>query len=326
MNKISNQFLPFVSIIVVNWNGERYLKKLLSILENQTYPKDKYKIIVVDNNSTKDDSINFVKSNFPKIKLIENSKNDGFAGGCNIGIVNSRSDYYLLINNDTKPKLDWLEELVKCTFNKKNVGAIVSKVLFDKAGKENIINNAGSTLFPDKQWPVEEIGANQPDGPEFNKEREITALCGASVLLSKKMLEDIGIFDESFFMYFEDTDLSWRGQKAGWKFYYCPTSIVLHEHSGSSVEHSDFWTFFVTRNRLLVMWKHAKVFLATKVYLNFIKEFTITPCINFIRNNQKKHQLHMLKLGLRIHLSFLKLLPLSLAKRLSLVKERSLDK
>ena len=326
MNKNNGQLWPFVSIIVINWNGEKYLRNLLPILEKQTYPKNKYEIVVVDNNSTKDDSINFVKSNFPKLNLIENSKNDGFAGGCNLGIVNSRGDYYLLINTDTKPKLDWLEELVKCAQSKKNAGAVVSKLLFDKAGKENIINNAGSTLFPDRQWPVEEIGANKPDGPEFSKQREITALCGASLLLSKEMLKDIGIFDESFFMYFEDTDLSWRGQNAGWKFYYCPTSIVLHEHSGSSVEHSDFWTFFVTRNRLLIMWKHAKVLLATKVYLNFIKEFTIMPCVNLTRNRYKRHQLHMLKLGLRIHLSFLKHLPIVIAKRLSLIKDRSLDK
>lgn len=300
-----NSELPFISIITLNWNGKQFLDKLLPLLESQTYPRDLYEIIVLDNDSTKDDSVSYVKQNFPNIVLIENNQNDGFARGCNLAMAKAKGDYFMLINNDTMPSKDWLEKIVDCAKDEEHVGAVVSKVLFANRGKGGtIINNAGSILHPNKPWPVEEIGANKEDGPEYSKRREITALCGTSLLLSREMLNDIGLFDESFFMYFEDADLSWRGQKAGWKFYYSPDSVVLHEHSGSSKEHSDFWTFYVTRNRLLIMWKHASLVLAIRVYLTFLKEFLVIPIIHGIMGRERRHQLHMVKLGSRINLSF----------------------
>jgi GT2 family glycosyltransferase len=326
MPNINSEPKPLVSVITLNWNGKHYLEKLLPLLEKQTYPKDRYEIIVVDNNSLKDDSVNYVKTTFPRVKLIENKTNDGFAGGCNLGMLNANGKYFVLLNNDTQPKLNWLDELVECAEKEKNTGAVVSKVLFANVGKGNIINNAGSILHPNRPWPVEEIGANKPDGPEYSQVREITALCGTSLLLSQKMLEEVGLFDESFFMYFEDTDLSWRGQKLGWKFYYSPASVVLHEHSGSSVEHSDFWTFYVTRNRLLIMWKHAKMLLAFRVYAAFIREFILIPTVKGLLGRERRHQLHMLKLGLKINFSFLRYLGLVLLKRFNILHDRGLIK
>lgn len=293
--------LPFVSVVIVNWNGQRFLEKLLPLVKNQTYPKNQTEIIIVDNDSTKDDSVNFIKAHYPEVKLIENTRNDGFAKGCNIGIKASRGDYVVLLNNDTRPATNWLSELVDCAETHK-AGAVVSKLLF--ANRPNIINNAGSILRRDNTWPVEEIGANQKDGPEFNKVYEITALCGASLLLGRKMLEEIGLFDETFFMYFEDGDLSWRGQNAGWKFYYCPSSVVMHEHSGSSTEHSDFWTFFVTRNRLLILIKHASLSIFLRAYLGFLRDFFLKPSLLLLKHQEPRHQLRNLKLGIKIIVSF----------------------
>jgi len=304
--------LPYVSIITVNWNGQRFLQDLLPILQAQDYPKDRYEIVVVDNNSTRDDSVAFVKKHFPDVVLVENSRNDGFARGCNLGIQASKGDYYMLINNDTRPHPDWLKTIVDCA-ETHQAGAVVSKLMF--ANQKNIINNAGSLLHTDQTWPVEELGANQKDGPEFNKTREITALCGTSLLLKRDMLQRIGLFDENFFMYWEDADLSWRGQKAGWKYYYCPQSVVVHEHSGSSVEHSDFWTFYVTRNRLLILFKHASLYLALRAYLASVKEFLAVPIVRGLMGRQRRHNLHMVKLGTKIQLSFLARLLPTLLKR-----------
>lgn len=317
--------VPFVSVITINWNGQRFLEKLLPLLQAQTYPHDRYEIIVLDNDSTRDDSVSYIKKNFPHIRLIENSRNDGFARGCNLAITKGNGDYFLLINNDTMPHMDWLEKIVNCAVEEDPVGAVVSKVLFAHRGKSGtIINNAGSTLRPDKSWPIEEIGANELDGPTYSKRREISAVSGTSLLLSRPMLEQIGLFDESFFMYFEDGDLSWRGQKAGWKFIYCPDSVVLHEHSGSSKEHSDFWTFYVTRNRLLIVWKHARLTLALKVYLSICKQFILIPILLGLRGKQRRHQLHQLKLGLKIIASFWRHVPTILLKRFGILPERQL--
>ena len=315
--------LPFVSLITVNWNGQRLLANLLPLLEAQSYPRDRYEIIVLDNDS-RDDSVNFVKEHFPNVRLIENTANDGFARGCNLGMLAAKGDYFVLINNDTQPHKDWLAHLVDCARTEKHCGAVVSKVLFIGRGKGNIINNAGSILHPDKAWPVEEIGANEQDGPEYGKRREITALCGTSLLLTRAMLQDIGLFDELFFMYWEDAELSWRGQKAGWKFYYEPKSIVLHEHSASSKEHSDFWTFYVTRNRLLILWKHGRLGLALHAQLAFVKEFLAVPIVRGLQGRERRHQLHMVKLGMRIKLSLLARLGPALLKRAHLLHDRKL--
>jgi GT2 family glycosyltransferase len=317
---------PFVTVLTVNWNGQRLLEKLLPILEAQTYPRDRYEIIVLDNNSTRDDSVAYVKEHFPNVHLIENTRNDGFARGCNLGMAAGKGDYFMLINNDTAPHKDWLERMVACAESEPRAGAVVSKVLFAGRGKGNIINNAGSILYPDKAWPVEEIGANEQDGPAYDTRREITALCGTSLLLKRAMLDDIGLFDELLFMYWEDADLSWRGQKAGWKFYYEPHAVVLHDHSASSKEHSDFWTFYVTRNRLLILSKHARLGLALHAYLAFVKEFLAVPIVRGLQGRGRRHQLHMVRLGTKINLSFLwRVLP-SLGKRTRLVPERKLPR
>ena len=311
--------LPFISIVTVNWNGRHLLEKLLPALEAQDYPTDRYEIIVVDNYSTRDDSVDFLKANYPSVKLLENHKNDGFARGCNLGMKLGRGDYFMLVNNDTQPKPDWLSKIVDCA-EQEQADAVVSKLLFAKDGGK-IINNAGSILYPDRSWPVEEIGANQPDGPEYSKRREITALCGASLLLSRTFLNKVGLFDESFFMYFEDTDLSWRGQKLGAKYYCCPDSVILHEHSASSKEHSDFWTFYVTRNRLLILLKHARLLLTTKAYLAFVKEFILLPIGRGLAGKERRHQLRMVRLGLKIQLSLLVQFLPALLKRWQLLHE-----
>lgn len=316
----STKKLPFVSVITLNWNGERFLRKLLPILESQTYPRDRYEVIVVDNYSTKDDSRNFVRKNFPNARLIENDHNAGFTGGMNLGMKETRGDYIVLINNDTQPKNNWLAELVTCAQRHK-AGGVVPKLLFANRGGGKIINNAGSVLHPDRPWPVEEIGAGQKDGPKFSKEIEISALCGTSPLYSRKMLEDIGLFDKHFFMYFEDSDLSWRAQKAGWKFYYCPTSVVSHEHTASSGEFTPFWTFHVTRNRLLLLFKQSRLSIALRATAGVLREFILAPVYNGLRGRERNHQWYMFKMGAKIILSFLLLLPSMLLKRWRLLPE-----
>jgi GT2 family glycosyltransferase len=315
--------LPFVSVITINWNGERYLQKLFSALEAQTYPRDRFEIIMVDNNTTRDNSVAFVKEHFPDVVLIENPRNDGFAKGCNIGFLAAKGTYLVLLNNDSEPDKNWLRALVNCAETHEHVGAVASKMMF--ANKPGVINNAGSVILPDRTWPVDELGANQEDGPEFSKVREISAFCGGAVLLSRAMLRDVGMFDETYFMYFEDTDLSWRGQKAGWKYYFEPTSIMYHEHSGSTVEHSPFWTFSITRNHMLIMFKQARIYLAGRVLAKFIRDFFVRPILNGVQGRDKRLNLEKLRLGFKIGGSFLIRIWPILLKRFGLLAERKLS-
>lgn len=314
------------SVVVLNWNGQRFLKDLFDSLTKQTYPRDKYEVIFVDN-ASKDDSVDFVADNYPDVKVVQNKGNYGFAKGCNIGMANARGKYIVLLNNDTKPEPEWLAELIKVA-SKKSVGAVVSKLMFDK--KRDVINNAGGFLQYDKTWPVIEQGINEKDQGQYDRVQEITAFCGASVMFSRKMLEQIGLLDEVFFMYFEDTDLSWRGQKKGWKYYLAPKSVLYHVHAGSSGEDTPLFKFYVSRNRVLTLMKNAKPKIAIKGCAAVLRDrlwHGFKQLIYAIRQgHDRKKAVDNLWLGLKVLVSCIVLTPLMILKRTGLIKERSLLK
>lgn len=317
---------PAVSIVILNWNGKRYLKDLFTCLSKQTYPKDKIEVIMVDNNSKKDNSVAFVEKNFPWVRIIKNKENYGFAKGSNIGMLASKGEYIVLLNNDTKPQPRWLEELVRVA-KEKNAGAVVPKLMFDKRRK--YINNAGGFLQYDKTWPVIERGINEKDTGQYNKIVEITAFCGASVLLKRAMLDDIGLLDESLWMYFEDTDLSWRGQKKGWKYFFAPESIVYHVHAGSSGESTPMFIFQVSRNRQLVLFKNAYPHIILKGFMATLRDRIWRELCrlvaSFINRTNRKDAAKNLWLGIKVVASCFRLLPVMLLKRWGLVKERSFN-
>lgn len=297
--------------MLVNWNGKRFLDGVLNSLNQQSYGKENFEVILVDNHSS-DDSVAYTEKNFSWVKVVKNPRNDGFAGGNNVGMRASRGEYIALVNNDTFLGHEWLEELVKVAVSKK-AGAVASKTVY--ADRPDVINNAGSELHPAKTWPIIEPGIDQKDRGQFDTVREITAFCGVSVLLNRKMLKEIGLFDEHFFMYFEDGDLSWRGQKAGWKFYLAPKSLVRHIHSGSSGTGSPLFAFHVSRNRILILFKNANLTIAFKGFLAVVRD-------RFFRVPKTPRNL---ALGVKILASALLLIPVMLLKRWGLVKEAQLD-
>ena len=360
-----------VSIIIVNYNGKHLLEECLSSVFKINYPRNQYEVILVDNDS-QDDSVNYVRNHFPKVIVIESIKNLGFAGGNNLGIKQANGGYYVLLNSDTKVDKNWLKELVN-TAQGKNVGAVSSKLLYytpflkleiksethlktnlsssndfsplglivekvrrDKypdfdgcwyqsgfyqvrgedlrtrwtdghglillpiednketfrvvvhgvpsdfesksdyqvilSGKviksgiirsndvESIkievnkkdyqkqliwlVQNAGNSIF--KNGLGRDIGAvlkkNDTEVKEFydfdtdyyNKQRKIVGLCGASFLIKKEIVDQIGLFNDDFFMYYEDVDLGLRLWKSGWDIIYEPKSIVYHKHKATT--------------------------------------------------------------------------------------------
>lgn len=121
---------PFISILIVNYNGKKYLEDCLSSLFSINYPKNKYEVILVDNDS-QDNSVDFIKKNFPKVNLIESDENLGFAGGNNLAYSKAKGEYIVLLNNDTKVDINWLKELVDTAQRKKSIGIVSSKLYFD---------------------------------------------------------------------------------------------------------------------------------------------------------------------------------------------------
>lgn len=278
-----------VSIVVLNWNGKRYIDKFITSYLHQSYPQHALELLFVDNGSS-DDSVDYVKLNYGHLKnlhIIQNGGNFGYAGGNNRGIKQATGNFILVCNNDLELAKDLVRELV-VTAKEKDSAVVVPKLMF--LNKPGYINNAGSRLEPNSSWPIYDIGINEKDVGQYSKVREISAFCGACVLFSREFLMKVGMFDSKFFMYFEDGDLSWRGQKKGYKYYYAPKAVVYHVHTGSSTEGSPLFNHFVGRNRILILTKNATFRVWAKGWKATLKDQFILRVKRLILAAQGKYE------------------------------------
>lgn len=255
---------PFVSIVIVNYNGRRFLRDCLSALDAQTWPSDRRETILVDNGST-DDSVDQVRQQFPAVRVLTAGKNLGFAGGNNAGIGQARGDFIALLNNDTVVQPTWLERLVEALQEDPRIGGATGKILLKN--EPDRINSAGLNLYHDGR--AGDRGFREVDGGQFEEPADVFGACGASVLLRREMLEDVGLLDERFFMYCEDLDLAWRARLRGWRFRYTPKSVVFHVHCGTSGEWSPFFAFYAERNTVLANLKNAPARQALRAFAGF---------------------------------------------------------
>jgi len=245
------------SIIVVNWNGRRYLEECLSALLAQTYSS--YEIILVDNGSS-DGSVEFVAERFRQVRIIENGENLGFAAGNNVAIRVAQGDYIVTLNNDTRAEPDWLEELVKVVETDPRIGMCASKMLFYH--HTGILNSTGISLdVAGIAW--DRRGGERDDGRE-REPIEIFGPCAGAALYRREMLDEIGLFDEDFFAYHEDVDLAWRARSRGWRCVYNPRAVVYHVHSGTGLEGSAFKNRLLGRNKI---WTIVKNYPSPHIFL-----------------------------------------------------------
>lgn len=236
-----------VSIIVVNWNGQRFLQDCLAALSRQTYVNRE--IILVDNGST-DSSISYVLKRFPDVKIIQLRENTGFTGGNAEGLKLAEGDFLALVNNDTRAEDRWLENLIEPMFKNSTVGICASKLLFEDGRG---INSAGDGLTTAGVGLNRGLGRN---GTLFSDAEFVFGACGAAVLYRRRMLDEIGFLDDDFFLYDEDTDLSFRAQLVGWKCAYVPTAIVYHKSNATSRRLSDLHVYYHSRNLEFVWLKN----------------------------------------------------------------------
>lgn len=237
---------PFVSIIIVNMNGRADLERCLPTVLKQTYPC--YEVVVVDNDST-DGSAPYVAEHFPDVRLIASSTNLGYTGGNNLGFAQSSSTYLAVLNPDTQVDPDWLSELIDALEADPNAALATSKILLmdqpwliNACG--NMISVAGLTFCR---------GVGEP-ATRYMQLETISAISGAAFVARRSMLDEIGWFDEHFFAYLEETDLSLRAMLAGYKSLYVPTSKVYHRYT---FRFSERKSFDLEKNRLYMF---AKIF------------------------------------------------------------------
>jgi GT2 family glycosyltransferase len=171
----------------------------------------------------------------------------------------------VLLNSDTEVQQGWLAALIESADTGERVGAVTSKLVF--MADPNEVQNAGTLLLSDGSGA--DRGFHERDRGQFNLREEVFGACGAAVLYRREMLEDVGLFDETFFNYYEDTDLSWRMRLRGWTVLYEPSAVVHHVHAGSSGEWSPFFTFHVDRNRLFMILKNAPPGMVFRAFSRF---------------------------------------------------------
>lgn len=349
------------SIILINYNGKRYIDRLFTSLNEINTKTEDFEVIFYDNNSS-DDSISYLKSILPKLRInvniVEGKDNLGFAGGNNAAVKHAKGKYIVLLNNDTAVDKEWLNKLLLPLEQTSLIGITNSKLLFfydflrfeirsvagfkmlrkikinqheynldskfselilidpkkdyvmcydggtmflplydgitdyditfevleetdnydyfsldfdlrpAKKGTmhyhitkeqveelmETLVQNAGSKI--NAFYDGEDIGFGRPLEEKYNVPYQLDSACGASLALRHDDWEKLQGFDERFFMYYEDSDLSYRMKKLGKTIQYVPDSVVRHIHTGSSTEWSDFFIYHVFRNKLLFIYKN----------------------------------------------------------------------
>jgi len=246
-----------VAIIIVNWNGLRFLKDCLEAIYNQTYKN--FDVYFVDNGSI-DNSVKFVLDNFKKIKIIRLTKNTGFAKGNNVGINEAFKDsdveYIFTLNNDTKIDKECITKLVNTLDKSLKLATAAPKMKFFY--ENNLLDSIGVLIS------LSGGGANRGykeyDQGQYDISSEIFGVCAGAALYKRAALEDIvyknEFFDNSFFAYYEDLDLNWRLKLRGWNSISCPEAIVYHVHSATGGSNTPFKSFYANRNRYFLVIKN----------------------------------------------------------------------
>jgi GT2 family glycosyltransferase len=261
--KIGVSLMEKVFIVIPNWNGKDTLPACLDSLLAQT---QKARILVVENGST-DGSLDFLHSNYPQIDLVVNTRNLGFAGGVNSGIKRATelgAKYVALFNNDAVADKNWLKELIQALDNHTEAGSATCKLL--SADKKHIDSTGDFYTTWGLPYPR---GRGEPASDKYDTETEVFGASGGASLYRVKMLQEIGLFDEDFFAYYEDVDLSFRAQLAGWKVIYVPEAEAYHQQGVTSGKIKGFTTYQTFKNYPMLLIKNVPFRLLPGVFIRF---------------------------------------------------------
>jgi hypothetical protein len=237
------------SIILVVYNGMQYLPDCLTsvMAECESYPGSE--VVVVDNASS-DGSDGWVAAQYPEVRLVRQQNNVGFAAGSNLGAASAHGDVLVFLNQDTKVLPGWLKALVEGLANQENIGLTTSKLLI-MSQPEQIHLSGQDVLFTGMIFGR----GSRRAANEFTEAQAVGAVSGASFAIRRELWERLGGFDEDFFMYYEETDLSWRAWLLGYSSWVIPDSVALHDAGDKPSVRA---TYYLARNRPRLLLKHWK--------------------------------------------------------------------
>lgn len=310
-----------VSIVILNYNGRNYLEKFLpSVIEYS----GNHQIIIADNCST-DDSVQFLKENYPSIRVIHNSRNGGYSWGYNEALKQIDSEYYVLLNSDVEVTRGWIDPIMDLMAHDSSIGAIQPKILsFNQKNKFEYAGAAGGYIdkygFPFCKGRIfQEL---EIDNGQFNGNYEIFWASGACLFLRSEVFHELGGFDNDFFAHMEEIDLCWRMHNANNKVMYCGMSSVYHVGGGTLHKSNPKKTYLNFRNGLSLLLKNysqSDLFLKLPVRLLF----DFLAALKFIFTDSFHDGVAVLK----AHLHFWWIFPKNLQKRkkMGLKKKKSIQ-
>jgi len=288
-----------VAIIIVNWNNANDTVECISSIELLDYVS--FKLYIVDNGST-DDSYKIIKSRLSKTtveyELIASKDNLGFSGGNNIALLKAMEEgynYFWLINNDTVFKNNALSALVNASLDNNNAGMLGSKIFFYNSDQ---LWYAGGKIDYNT-GKASSIGRGQNDSEEFNKITETDYITGCSLFVKREVINSIGLLEDGFFLYYEDTDWSLRARSAGWQCLYVPDSVIEHK-VGQSTDggySSPFLSYYNLRNRYLMTVRNKCFFTKTGPLKYLVKRSFSLIVIAILRKDKKIERIKYAILG-----------------------------
>jgi len=256
-----NIMTPTVAIVILNWNGRKYLEKFLPFVMSGAGIGIRVEVIVADNAST-DDSVDFLRESYPSVRVIRLDHNRGFAGGYNEALKQVDSDYYVLLNSDVEVGPGWVEPVISLMESDPAIGACQPKIrMYADRESFEYAGAAGGWLdhlgYPFAKGRIFDVC--EKDRGQYDIAEPIFWASGAAMFIRARLYHELGGLDNYFFAHQEEIDLCWRLQLAGYKIYSCPASVVFHVGGGTLPKGNDRKVFLNFRNNLIMMAKNLPV-------------------------------------------------------------------
>ncbi|MFQ5918533.1 MAG: glycosyltransferase family 2 protein [Thermoplasmata archaeon] len=273
---------PKVSIIIINWNGLQDTTECLESVRQITY--ENYDVTLVDNGSEGRDA-HILKEGFGDwVHVIENERNDGFAEGNNIGmrraLKDSDPDYVLLLNNDTIVDPAFLTELVDVAESDPEIGIVGPKIYYYDSPTR--IHFAGGIYFR-RTGQSSHIGQDEKDQGQFDETKETGYITACALLIKRRVIEDVGLLDRGYFIYYEELDWAVRAREKGHRIVFVPRARVWHRVSRASGLNTPFYTYFMTRGRIRFVRKNASMPAFVLLFLPYFLAFRFAgPLVLFL--------------------------------------------
>ncbi|MCM5527276.1 glycosyltransferase family 2 protein [Parasegetibacter sp. NRK P23] len=265
---------PLISVVALNWNTPDITCDFLRSVQQHSQGVQ-VEMILVDNASAVDATLRFQEV-YPGINVIRNKENLGFAGGNNVGIRAAKGDYIFIVNNDTEFTPGLLKTLLEPFSSDHSVGVVCPKIRF--FDRPDTIQYAGFHPINTFTGRTEAVGNRQVDDGQFDRPGYTHGAHGCAMMVKKEVIEQVGAFPESFFLYYEEWDWSARILRAGYKIYFQPKALIFHKESMSVGKQNPMKVYYQTRNRILYMRRNSP-FMHRLVFFVFFGFFALPKAV-----------------------------------------------